>query len=64
MKISKEDAVKLAEASIICDYSDKEKERRIIEIITSWQIHGYIEGVDAVKISEDYCESDESKRKR
>lgn len=64
MKISKEDAIKLATAAIVWDCSDIQREYYVKEIIAGWGRRGYIEGVDAVKISGDCCESNESKRKR
>ena len=61
IKISKEDAIKLATAAIVWDCCDIQREYYVREIMVGWERRGYIEGIDAVKSSEDCCESKNGK---
>ena len=53
IKISEEQALKMAHGTIMCDYEDDKRKSIVKEIIENWKYHGYIEGYDKQENTEE-----------
>lgn len=53
IKISEEQAIKMAYGTIMCDYDDAKRKSIVKEIIENWKYNGYIEGYEKQEIAEE-----------
>jgi len=53
IKISEEQAIKMAYGTIMFDYDDAKRKSIVKEIIENWKYNGYIEGHEKQEIAEE-----------
>ena len=53
IKISEEQAIKMAYGTIMCDYEDDKRKSIVKEIIENWKYYGYIEGYEKQEVAEE-----------